>query len=97
MYIAVLRRSANNMDLPEEYRQPPVINAQPQPEGEPHYIHDYDGEEVVFEATCEVENLQSDIRHEYNQSIITAAHSGVGLLPLCIWCAIAIPMGRYCG
>lgn len=73
-----------------------VITAQPQSD-QSHSDRYYDGEEIIFEAKCDTKNLQSEIRSEFNESIALAFLAGAGLLPLAIWCCIAIPMGRYCG
>ena len=67
-----------------------VISTQPRS----HYSKDQ--EQVIIEAVCDVDNLQTEIKKAFFYSGLTASYSGAGALVVLCWCLISIPLGCYC-
>ena len=58
---------------------------------------DPNGEQIVIEAVCDVDNLQTEVRNTYIWSALDTNSYGAGVLVLLCWLGISIPLGCYCG
>ena len=57
----------------------------------------YNGEEIVFEATCDVETLEKEIKQEYCNKGLRAVSTGIGALVILIYyAACSGPLGCIC-
>ena len=67
-----------------------VISTQPRS----HYSKDQ--EQVLIEAVCDVDNLQTEIKNTFFYSGLNATYTGAGAFVVLCWCLISIPLGCYC-
>lgn len=88
------------MAVPEDACISPVTITEQPVQRTQHLVANEDqfnGEEIVFEATCDVETLKKEIKQAYCNAGLRAAATGVGVLvTLIYYAAFSGPLGCIC-